>query len=388
MTVTTAAPTGAGPATPRGFWRRHTWTLIVVGAVLLALVTAVWTSLGDTTYGDRYDPQNPDPAGGRAVAQVLADQGVDVTVVRSAADLESTEVDAGTTVVVTGADQLSPSTTEGLLDHAAAGRVVVVDPPQWALRDLGARPAQFYGDAGDYPADCADPTFAGLTLTVDSLLAHDLERGGSGCFPSGSGHVLTTTAEGVVLFGAGQALTNDQVLRGDNAAVMLRLLGRDDRLVWYLPSYDDAAAGDQVSVSELLPDWLGPALWTALLAMVGVLLWRFRRLGPLSTEPLPVVVRAVETTHSRGRMYHRSADRAHAAAALRAAARRRLAARLGLDRGAADAAVVAAVAQHLGRPEAEVAWLLSATAPPPPSDGDLVRLAQELDRIDREVRHG
>ncbi len=40
-----------------------------------------------------------------------------------------------------------------------------------------------------------------------------------------------------MLFGADQALTNDQILRADNAAVALRLLGQDDRLVWYVPSH-------------------------------------------------------------------------------------------------------------------------------------------------------
>ena len=64
--------------------------------------------------------------------------------------------------------------------------------------------------------------------------------------------------------------------------------------------------------------------------MVTVILWRARRLGPLATEPLPVVVRAVETTRSLGRLYRRSGDRGHAAESLRRAARSRLAERLRL----------------------------------------------------------
>jgi hypothetical protein len=131
-----------------------------------------------------------------------------------------------------------------------------------------------------------------------------------------------------------------------------------------------------------------PALWATALAGVGLVLWRFRRLGPLVSEPLPVVVRAVETTLSRGRMYRRSNDRAHAAGALRAAARRRAADRLGLGRAATEADVVAAVAHQLGRQQAEVAALLATDAPVPGTDQELVALGQALNQLDREVRRG
>ena len=46
------------------------------------------------------------------------------------------------------------------------------------------------------------------------------------------------------------------------------------------------------------------------------MLWRGRRLGPLVVEPLPVVVKAVESTQGRGRLYRRVRDRAHAAGIL------------------------------------------------------------------------
>ena len=63
-----------------------------------------------------------------------------------------------------------------------------------------------------------------------------------------------------MLFGADQALTNDQILRADNAAVALRLLGQDERLVWYVPSLDDLVGDDGVSLQSLLPRWIRPAL--------------------------------------------------------------------------------------------------------------------------------
>ena len=66
------------------------------------------------------------------------------------------------------------------------------------------------------------------------------------------------------------------------------------------------------------------------IAVLALLVWRSRRLGALASEPLPVVVKAIETTRSRGRLYRKAGDRDHAAGALRAAARVRAAERLGL----------------------------------------------------------
>src|SRR5690606_41722785 len=56
-----------------------------------------------------------------------------------------------------------------------------------------------------------------------------------------------------------------------------------------------------------------------ILIVVVVLLawWQGRRLGPLVTEPLPVVVRASETVEGRGRLYRSRRARDRAAEALR-----------------------------------------------------------------------
>ncbi|UMG93440.1 DUF4350 domain-containing protein [Nocardioides sp. TF02-7] len=389
MTTPTAAPAAptatAEPAAP-GFWRRHrVWVLAAV-ALVLAVVVAVWIGGDDERHDGRYDPQNPGPEGARALAQVLEDEGVDVSVVRSADALAATDAGRGTTVVVTSAEQLARSTLERLVRDTRGARVVLVEPPYHLLGELEAGLDTAYSDGEEVRGDCADQRFDDLAITVDRATAYTT---GSGCFPGeDEGYLLASGRDGLSLLGAGEALTNDQVLRGDNAAVALRLLGDEPELVWYVATIDDAVGEEAVSIWSFAPDWLVPAVWTVLLACVALLGWRFRRLGPLTTEPLPVVVRAVETTLSRGRMYRRSDDRAHAAAALRAATRRRLAARLALGRPATEADVVTAVAHHLGRREDEVAVLISSTAPEPTTDHDLVRLGEELDRLDREVRRG
>ena len=199
---------------------------------------------------------------------------------------------------------------------------------------------------------------------------------------------MLANGAGTTYFGAGEALTNDQVLRGDNAAVVLRLLGEHDKLVWYVPTYDDAAEDETVSLWSFAPDWLVPSLWLGSFSLIALILWRGRRLGRLASEPLPVVVRAVETTRSRGRMYRRADDRPYAVSAMRAAARRRLADHLRLGRGASESDVITAVALHVGRPEEQIGALLAHHAPVPGSDPGLVQLAQELMQLDREVRRG
>lgn len=375
------------PARP-GLWQRHRTTLLILGMLVVAVVVVLAFGPSDEGAGTPLDPDNPGPEGAQAVARVLEEEGVDVAVVRSADRLEAAGAGAGTTVVVTSAERLGSSTIERLLDDAGEARVVVVDPPTYLLEDLGVPGYPGFADGGEpIPADCDDGALdeivGDLELEVDSAEAYE----GPGCFPGedDAEHVLLA-GERVLVLGAGQALSNNQVLRADNAALALRLLGQDERLVWYVPDAQDRVGDDGVQVSDLLPDWILPGLWVVLLATILLVVWRARRLGPLATEPLPVVVKAIETTLSRGRLYRKGGDRGHAARTLRAAARARAVTRLRLDRNVDDATLVRDVARHVGRPEPEVGFLLSEHAPEPGSDRDLIALASALAALEEEVR--
>ena len=362
-----------------GWVRRHRAMLVVLAGLLVAVaIVAIGNSRA--TRIDPLDPDNPDPAGAQAVARVLADEGVDITVVRDADTLDDTSVDADTTVVVTSTELLGRSTIGRLRDRVTEATLVVVEPGPGTTRALGvqAPPDRVTLDRAR-PADCSDPTYDGLDVLVDDALEYPVD---GSCF----GGMLAEPRAGLVLLGAGDALSNDQVLRAGNAALALRLLGGHPRLVWYVPSLDDLVADDGVSLSTLLPEWLRPALWLGLVAMIGLMLWRARRLGALATEPLPVVVKAIETTRSRGRLYRKAGDRAHAARALRAAARERAAARLRLGTSPDPATLVRELARHSGRPVEEIEWLLGPTAPTPATDHDLIALASSLAELDREVR--
>lgn len=375
--------TGLAPQPP-GWWIRYRWGVVVVACFVLAVGVAVWTGGGDDEHAGDLDPRNPGPQGAQAVARVLDDEGVDVEIVRSADELEDAGVDDATTVLVTGTRSLAPSTIRHLRRETRSARLVLADPPPYVIEEIDRLDTRIAGDVDEVAAACDDALYEGLSLSVDTATAYERE----GCFPAEDGHLLVTGRSGTVYLGAPEALTNDQVLRDDNAAVALRLLGQDQRLVWYVPSLEDTVAGEAVSLSALVPRWIAPGLWMTALALVALVLWRFRRLGPLSTEPLPVVVRAVETARSRGRMYRKGGDRAHAAAALRTAARRRLAERLALGRQADETAVIDAVAVRLDRRREDVAVRLSDSGPVPATDAQLVHLAQELTALIREVPRG
>ena len=366
-----------------GLVRRHRATLLIVLGLLAAVAVVLWSGQGGRTAED-LDPANPDPGGARALARVLDDQGVDVSVARGAAELDDVSVDAATTVVVTSTDALGRSTVERLLASVGDARLVLVAAGAGVTDAVGleGQPSSSTLGQGTRGA-CADSSYDELVLEVDTTLAYPSP---DGCFRTDDGDTVLVERDGVVYFGAGDALTNDQVLRAANAALALRLLGQDQRLVWYVPDVADLVGDDGVSVSTLLPDWIGPGLWLVGLSTIALVLWRVRRLGALSTEPLPVVVRAIETTLSRGRLYRRAGDRAHAAGALRRAARVRAAERLRLGAVPDEHALVRDVAHHLARPVDEVADLLGPDAPTPASDAALITLAGQLAELDREVR--
>jgi hypothetical protein len=379
--ATTTAP---GTTTDGGWVRRQRSTLVIGAGLVLAVAVVLLVGGGTARTTAALDPDNPDPVGGRAVGRVLADQGIDVTVVRSADALDDAEVDAGTTVLVTSTGLLGESTIDRLLAAAAAADLVLAEPGPGTTEAFGIDELPFQVTVDDpRPAACTNPTYDGLSLQVDRALEYPVA---GGCFRGEHGALLAEPTPGVTLLGAGDVLSNDQVLRADNAAVALRLLGQHDRLVWYVPSLDDLVGDDGVSLTTLLPRGLRPGLWIGALAVLALLLWRARRLGPLATEPLPVVVKAIETTRSRGRLYRRSGDRGHAADHLRSAARTRAGDRLGLGARPEPDTLVRDLARHTGRSVEEIDHLLGPHAPTPATDHDLIALAGHLAELDREVR--
>ncbi|QJW38318.1 DUF4350 domain-containing protein [Cellulosimicrobium protaetiae] len=367
--------------------------MIVVALLVLAGLSAI---ARPTTSSTPLAPDNPGPAGARAVAEVLGDQGVEVTYVTTVADAVAASADGGTLLVAQG-DYLLDEQVDALVRTPTD--LVLVAPPEHLLDVATGGDAGLAYDWGsgtaDRPARCEDPAAqAAGTLRSDGV-GFFLVDGARAtlCFPSpddpttGAYLVQETDGRSVRAVDTTAVLRNDAVAEDGNAALALWTLGANDRLVWLVPDpFDTSLGGEDAQTPALsLPPWFGVVALQALVVALVVMLWRGRRLGPLVTEDLPVVVRAAETTRGRGRLYRRAGARGHAAAGLRASAADRLAGRLGLPRSADAPALVDAVARATGRPGEQVAQLLY--GPPPADDAALLELARHLDRIESEVYH-
>ncbi len=396
--LTTGAPThGSGV---RARWSRWRWP-IGVGALLLVGALAGLLLLRPTS-GERLSPNNPAPDGGRAVAQVLDDQGVDVRV-RDRFDAVRSDLGSGggpVTVLVARPDLLAPGRAAELRRLVAGGvaDLVLVAAGNDVLTDLEL--AVGAGSAVETKMrepGCADPVAgrAGQAL-LGGTGYRPTEVGGQatvarrGCYQTPDGAATYLAVDRVdgrrtTLLGDGAFLTNDRLADSGDAALALGVLGQHPVLVWWTPSpLDGPPSTAPPSAADLLPDGVRYAAWQLAVVVLVVAFWRGRRLGRLATEPLPVVVRAVETTRGRAQLYRRARARGRAAQVLRAAATRRLATRCGLPRTASPAAVSVAVSSTTGRPAPEVADLLVGVDPA--DDVALVLIARDLETLEEEVR--
>ena len=363
-------------------------------AVALAMTLFDANSKGNT---DDLDPANPGHSGAQGLAHVLSDHGVAVTVVRSQRELLDQTVDGVTTVAVTGTNSLSRRTAHAALVHAAsAASLVLLDPDPEVTKGMGLPVDSHLADLTDVAAGCRGTEVGEGFRLAQADRAYVPTADGSAattCFPdknegNGGGGALVSLPAAlgrptVTLLGDESLITNGAILNSDNAAIALRLFGHTNRLVWYVPSSADIAASDSTSRS-IAPSWFQPGLVLGTSAVVLLCLWRGRRLGRLVPEPLPVIVRAVETTESRGRMYRKSRDRSRALAVLQQATRKRLASYLGLSVSTSVSSLAAASAAVSGRNYQDVLHLLE--SPAAHDDASLLELANTLQALEKEVR--
>ncbi|GAA4851406.1 DUF4350 domain-containing protein [Kitasatospora terrestris] len=383
--------------TPRTLWRRSRHYVLSAGA--LALVGAVVAGITDQTSDyPALDPRSGDPHGTLAVVHLLEQRGIGVRTAATEQDLATALRTGGTTVVLPRADLLSPDQLARLARAPRGdGRLVLIAPEQPALDALLPGTTTGTDEGTDdpvavltTPARCALPEAANAGTATLGGLTYRAAPGDTACYPRhGRETLVHHRAAGnreTVALGTGNLLTNDRIDEDGNAALALGLLGSRPQLVWYLPDYTNPEAHRRTLLDYVPGGWYWAGLQLALAALLAAA-WRARRLGPVVTEPLPVVVRAAETTEGRARLYQRARARGRAADALRGAARHRLAGALGipLTAGEPDAtALSAATAARLGRPAADVQHLLY--GPAPTDDAALLRLTDQLDALERQVR--
>jgi len=395
----TAAPPAPAPATSVSPTSRQLWSRVrglLLAAAVLALAGLIIAAVRSGEQYGRLDPRSADRYGSRATAELLAGRGVDTTVATTLAEATGA-VGPDTTLLVTNPDLLSARQQSALraATSGSGGRTVLLAPGPVSLdviapgvRAVGSASVRPLPPACDAPyaqragnADLGGITYTTSAATVDA------------CYPSGELPTLLRlpgeSGDGdTVLLGAPDLLYNDRLDEHGNASLVLQLLGSRPHLVWYLPSLDDATATDSGNKSffDLIPSgWKWGALQLAVAAVLAAL-WRARRLGPLVPERLPVAVPASESTEGRARLYRQANARDRAADALRSAARARLAPLTGVPASQAHVpeALCPAVAAQLGGDSAtHVRALLF--GPAPADDDALVRLADDLDRLEHRI---
>ncbi|MGW0665230.1 DUF4350 domain-containing protein [Streptodolium elevatio] len=383
-------PTTSVSPDAAALWRAARGPLLLA-ALILFVVSAIILITGGRDRGE-LDPRAVDPAGSRALAEILRDEGVAVSLVTSPEALRAAveNAPADTTVLVPFPNRL---TAEQIAAAAVLrpARTVLVEPDDGSLETFGLD-AHDDGsvDRGALQPRCDLP---------EALRAGDADVGGTGyqtsvrgavrCYPASGSPTLVLLPHGggdAVLLGSGKALRNDRLDERGNASLTMQLLGAHPQLLWYLP--EESADGDEGLLSLLPAGWRFGAIQLSA-AVILFALYRARRLGPVVTEPLPVVVRAAETAEGRARLYRRGRTVDRAADQLRAAARTRIAARLGTGSGPAatdPAVLVDAVAARTRRAPADIYHLLYGAVPD--DENGLVALADQLDLLEDHVKTG
>jgi hypothetical protein len=372
---------------------RRTAFWIVIGVVGLAVVILLIVLRGSAAQGVLLAADNPAPQGAMAVAEVLRQQGVDVIETASLADTEEAlEGLAGeSTVLLWDIDLLLDEQQHHRL-LLATDDLVVLDPTFLELEDLTPGIAQAGASDGEFDADC-DLSAVEKAGSVDAggsafRIVDDIDA--TGCLADDGdryGLIETRRSGGTVtILGLTDVLMNGEILTAGNAALALNLLGEHETLVWYIPGAADLSDQAPLSIGELTPPWVNPLALMLLLVALGAVFWRWRRVGPLVVENLPVVVRASETMEGRARLYERSNSRLHALDALRIGTVARLARACGLPRTASVGEVVDAVAALTGRDRSAVADILIDHVPS--TDAELVHLSDQLLRLEVAARDG
>lgn len=360
------------------------WVAIAALVVVFALFIGSITISAPDSRG-ALDPESADESGALALAELLRDQEVDITIARTRSEAAAA-LDADGTLVMADPFALSDQAVEDLV--APADRTVILSSASRLLRifELGEN-APATSDA-DVTARCDLPELAQVGAVRPDRFFTPAD-GVTGCYTDSAGAAAllvddsgdrrVALIEGSALFG------NEHLADNGNAALGLALLGQSEHVVWYVPSFEDSDIEAQSvdTLAALTPQWVTPAILLLLLAGIVAGIARGQRFGPLVAETLPVTVRASETMHGRARLTAKAADAAHAARALRDGSLRRLAARLGLTARSTPSEIADAASDRLRIPRGSLHQLLAGELPS--NDSELIDTARRLAELETAV---
>ncbi|MFC5826822.1 DUF4350 domain-containing protein [Nonomuraea insulae] len=386
-------PPEAGPGesystspTARSTWRAGRLFVLLGAIIVIAAILGVMFGSGGKP-SRPLDPADTSLNGSKALAELLRDRGVTVDrvdSVQAAADKATTGNRLLLITDTTYFDEYDLTRIPG--DRLIAGTVAGLETLAPGLR---IEPGQ--GRTRSREPECGLPaaTAAGSAYMGGTILRGP--SGATGCYPVDKGYALVTFPYGggtTTVVGDAGFMTNQRLAEDGNAALALNLIGTGRPVTWLVRPDNPPAVSlpgeNGKSMYDLMPDSVRWTIYMAIIAIAVTAFWRGRRLGPVVTEKLPVVVRAAETVEGRGRLYRARRARERAADALRAGTIDRLAPRLGLASGAGQREIVAALAARTGQDSHQVGAALY--GPPPADDAGLVGLAGYLDYIERQVR--
>jgi hypothetical protein len=350
---------------------------------------------GRTTDANSSGPRSTDPAGTKALVDLLEALGADVTITSDVPDVVDDDRSPLIAVPRAGAalSDAQQRDLEGALD---AGATVVVSDPFSALTPpVSGSP----GDVGPFateivvdPDECTIAALDGIgSIEAFELYAYEVGADDETCYGADEHAYVAVSGQGsgtLVALGGTTPFTNQYLGQADNAALIAAILaprpGREVVLV-----QDDAlgaTAADQIdSPFDLVDSSVKGALIQVCLAFAVYALWRGRRLGRPLTEPQPVDIAGSELVAAVGDLLQRTREPQRAARLLRDDTRRRLCRALGLPTDSTIETLADAVAGRTAVSADRVARTLSTQ--PVTSDDDLVSLAREIESLRQEIIH-
>jgi hypothetical protein len=233
---------------------RRIWRGVRVPLAILTLIFAMGLLSvlvrGNQTHG-ALEPASYEPAGSRALAQLLNGRGVKIDTVRTIG--EASDVATGATLFVTDPELVRPERLAEL--RRQAKDVVLVAPRQQTLDKVlpGVSVDSTVTTAVRSPGCTVSAAVAAGDARLGGFRYHTTIPGARICYQvADSGTLVQVSTEDsgtVTVLGTGEPLTNEYLAHDGNAALSMRLLGNNPRLVWYLPSVNDPAL-DAVKLSQ------------------------------------------------------------------------------------------------------------------------------------------
>ncbi len=351
---------------------------VLTGLVILSIFVLVFVRV--PSGGQTLSPSSTNLDGTRALAEILRDNGVAVDQVNP---IDVQQLAGPDTTLVIDASAIMDQDVIDTLVNSRATIVLTANtwPDEWGLAGdpIYIANARLRAESDDEDAQEArgiGPIEWIFMPSNDDVI---------GCFPARNGYVWVQHPDHAqISYVADDRLfMNEFLAQEGNAAFVLRKLGSHPQVYWVAGNAFDGGDGGATAIWAGLPAWFFPFAAALTLTLGWWALHKGRRFGKLVPEPLPVVVPASEVNEGRSILYERGKNHAHAASALRAGTISRLAKGRGIPKDATPDVVITTLTRVSGYPPHVLAELLYDR--PIEDDSDLITLATELDRFERDV---